>query len=146
MMLKMLLYWIDKQRLAGSSEPLIEDFPFLKTIEWAGMVCLQETPTSEKLANLLAIPYLHLPIVNFSIPTKIDLEILLEFFYETQKENPNLPVLIHCTEGHGRTGTILAALLVVIDHISPEEAVRRIRDVNPLAIETEEQEDFIKRL
>ncbi|MFX1282524.1 MAG: protein-tyrosine phosphatase family protein [Promethearchaeota archaeon] len=142
----MFLYWIDKHRLAGSSEPLAEDFPFLNTIEWGGMVCLQETPTSEELASLLAVPYLHLPIKNFSIPTETDLESILEFFHESQKENPNIPVLIHSTEGHGRAGTILGALLVVIDRINPEDAIKHVRKVNPLAIETEEQEEFIKSL
>ena len=139
----MFLYWIDKQRLAGSGEPLLEDFPFLKTIEWGGMVCLQETPTSEDLAALLAIPYLHLPIEDFSVPTETDLETIVEFFHESQKENLNLPILIHCTAGYGRTGTIIAALLVVIDHVGPEDAIRRVREVNPLAIETKDQEDFI---
>ncbi|UCG90142.1 MAG: dual specificity protein phosphatase family protein [Candidatus Heimdallarchaeota archaeon] len=142
----MLLYWIDKQRLAGSSEPFFEDFPFLKTIEWGGMVCLQETPASEDLADLLSIPYLHLPISDFSIPTETDLEMILEFLDDVQKENTNLPVLIHCTAGHGRTGTIIAAILVLVDHISPKDAIRRVREINPLAIETEDQEDFIMSL
>ncbi len=142
----MFLYWIDKQRLAGSSEPLLEDFPFLKTIEWGGMICLQETAISEDLASLLAIPYLHLPIENFSVPSETDFETMLEFFHESQKENPNLPVLIHCSAGHGPTGTMLAALLVVINHYSPEDAIRQVRNVNPLAIETKKQEDFIRSL
>ena len=142
----MFLYWIDKKRLAGSSEPLLEDFPFLKTIEWGGMVCLQDNSTSDELAALLAVPFLHIPIKDFSVPTETDLEILLEFFNESQKENPDLPLLIHCTAGHGRTGTILAALITIIDHMNPDDAIRRVRAVNPLAIETEEQEEFIRSL
>ena len=142
----MFLYWIDKKRLAGSSEPLLEDFAFLKTIDWGGMVCLQDTSTSEDLAALLAVPFLHLPIKDFSVPTETDLEILLEFFSESQKDKPNFPVLIHCTAGHGRTGTILAALLTILDLIDPEDAIRQVRAVNPLAIETEEQEEFIRSL
>lgn len=142
----MFIYWIDKQRLAGSSEPHLEAFPFLKTLEWGGMVNLQEKSSTEELASLLAVPYLHIPIEDFSTPTETDLETILEFFLECQNENPNMPVLIHCTGGHGRTGTILAALLVVIDHIKPEEAIRCVRGVNPLAIETKDQEDFIQSL
>ncbi|MFX0123140.1 MAG: dual specificity protein phosphatase family protein [Candidatus Hodarchaeota archaeon] len=142
----MFIYWIDKQRFAGSSEPILEDFPFLKTLKWGGMVCLQEDSTTEELAALLAIPYLHIPIEDFTSPTETDLETILEFFLDCQNENPNLPILIHCTAGHGRTGTIIAALLVVIDRIKPEEAIRCVRGVNPLAIETKDQEDFIKSL
>lgn len=144
----MFLYWVDqKKRFAGSSEPGLEDLPFLKTVEWAGIICLQENPTSEELATLLgAVPYLHLPIQDYSVPTETDLESLLEFFHEIQRDNTDLPILIHCSAGHGRTGTILAALLVVIDHISPEDAINQVRGVNPLAIETKEQEDFIINL
>ncbi|UCE13305.1 MAG: dual specificity protein phosphatase family protein [Candidatus Heimdallarchaeota archaeon] len=143
----MFLYWVDqRKRFAGSSEPILEDLPFLKTIEWAGIICLQENPTSEELATLLAVPYLHLPIQDFSIPTETDLESVLEFFHEIQRDSPDLPILIHCSEGHGRTGTILAALLVVIDHISPEDAIQQVRGVNPLAIESKKQENFIINL
>ncbi|MFW9906538.1 MAG: dual specificity protein phosphatase family protein [Candidatus Thorarchaeota archaeon] len=142
----MLIYWIDKQRLAGGSEPDLEDFTFLKTFEWGGMICLQDESSTGELASLLAIPYLHIPIKDSSKPTETDLETILEFFHECQSDNPNLPVLIHCTTGHGRTGTILAAILVVIDRIKPEEVIKYIRSINPLAIETKEQEDFIKNL
>lgn len=142
----MFIYWIDKQRLAGASEPNLDDFAYLKTLEWGGMVNLLEKSSTEELASLLAIPYLHLPVKDLSTPTETDLETILEFFHECQNENPNLPVLIHCTAGHGRTGTIIAALLVVIDRIKPEEAIRSVRGVNPLAIETKDQEDFIKNL
>ena len=142
----MFLYWIDKQRFAGSSEPILEDFPFLKTLEWGGMVNLQEKGSTEELASLLAIPYLHLPIKDSSTPTETDLETIVEFFHECQSEHPNLPVLIHCTAGHGRTGTIIAALLVVIDRKNPEDAIKYVRGVNPLAIETKGQEEFVKSL
>ena len=53
----MFIYWSDKQRLAGSSETNLEDFPFLKTLEWGGMINLQEKSSTEELASLLAIPY-----------------------------------------------------------------------------------------
>lgn len=142
----MFIYWIDKQRLAGASEPNLEDFPFLKTIEWGGMVNLQGESSTAELSTLLAIPYLHIPIKDYSTPTETDLEMILEFFHECQNDNPNLPVLIHCTAGHGRTGTIIAAILVVIDRIKPENAIKYVRSVNPLAIETKEQEDFIRSL
>ncbi len=142
----MFLYWIDKHRFAGSSEPSLEDLPFLKTIEWGGMVSLQENSATDELATLLAVPFLHLPMQDFSVPSETDLEEMIDFFHECQEDSPKSPLLIHCTAGRGRTGTILASLLIVLDQIPPEEAIKRIRAVNPLAIETKEQEDFIKNL
>ncbi len=152
----MLLYWIDRQtignhskkkvRIAGASEPTYSDFPFLKSIEWGGMVCLQEKKNSEEIANLLQIPYLYSPIQDYNAPTDAILERVIEFYHECLNENPQLPILVHCTAGFGRTGTILASLLVILDQISPTDAINKVREVNPLAIETKEQEEFILNL
>ena len=51
-------------------------------------------------------------------------------------------VLVHCRGGLGRAGTIAARLLVELGE-RPDEAMRRVREVRPGAIETEEQEDHV---
>jgi protein-tyrosine phosphatase len=51
-------------------------------------------------------------------------------------------VLVHCGAGLGRTGTILAAFLVA-EGVEAGEAIRRVRDARPGAIETFDQEKCI---
>ena len=143
---KMFLYWIDKERFGGASQPHLSDLPFLQSIDLNGIICLQEEKNSEEIAKLLNIPCLHVPIPDFSVPTKSDFESIKLFFDKRLSERPGIPILVHCTAGNGRTGTILASLLKALDNIQPSIAIRKVREVNPLAIETEEQEAFIDEL
>ena len=142
----MFLYWLDKKRFGGSSEPFISDLPFLQSIEIGGIVCLQEKKDSEELAQLLNVAYLHRPIPDFEIPTKKDIGDIIEFFKHLQQIKPNVPIIVHCTAGNGRTGTVLASIIKIVDKKSAELAIKAVRDVNPLAIETPEQEKFVRDL
>ncbi|MHA1330555.1 MAG: phosphatase domain-containing putative toxin [Candidatus Hodarchaeales archaeon] len=142
----MLLYWIDKNRFAGSSELIIENLAFLQDIRWGGIVSLQEEEAlSKEVADILGVPFLHQPIPDFHVPSEDDIERIICFFNEHCLSSKK-PLLVHCTAGLGRTGTVLASLLVKMDGIAPAEAIKRIREVNPLAIETQEQEEFIYQL
>ena len=51
-------------------------------------------------------------------------------------------VLVHCKGGLGRAGTVAARLLVELGE-RPDEAIRRVREVRPGAIENEAQEAHV---
>ena len=51
-------------------------------------------------------------------------------------------VLVHCKGGLGRAGTIAARLLVELGE-RPDQAIRRVREVRPGAIENEDQEAHV---
>lgn len=54
-------------------------------------------------------------------------------------------VLVHCRGGLGRAGTVAACLLVALD-VPPAEAIRRVRSARRGAIETRQQEDYVRSL
>jgi len=54
-------------------------------------------------------------------------------------------VLVHCRGGRGRSGTIVAALLVT-GGLSPDEAIQAVRRARPGAIETHDQEAWVRKL
>jgi ADP-ribosyl-[dinitrogen reductase] hydrolase len=54
-----------------------------------------------------------------------------------------LDVLIHCRGGLGRAGTIAARLLIELG-IEPKKATASVRAARPGAIETSEQEEFVR--
>ncbi|MEQ9333458.1 dual specificity protein phosphatase family protein [Thalassobaculum sp.] len=54
-------------------------------------------------------------------------------------------ILVHCRGGRGRSGTVVAALLVA-GGLPADEAVRAVRKARPGAIETPDQEAWIRQL
>jgi ADP-ribosyl-[dinitrogen reductase] hydrolase len=54
-------------------------------------------------------------------------------------------VVVHCSGGLGRAGTVAARLLIELG-ADPETAIAKVRRVRPGAIETYAQEQFVMGL
>ena len=88
------------------------------------------------------VEYIQFPVNDFSVPPKKkfnELKKLISFI----KENLMLSkyVLIHCNGGKGRSGMIAALVLKAIKEKDP---IKKVREKVIGAIETEEQEIFVK--
>ena len=88
------------------------------------------------------VEYIQFPINDFSVPPKRkfnELKKLISFI----KENLMLSkhVLIHCNGGKGRSGMIAALVLKAMKEKDP---IKKVREKVIGAIETEEQEIFVK--
>ena len=88
------------------------------------------------------VDYIPFPINDFSVPPKKkfnELKKLISFI----KENLVLSkhVLIHCNGGKGRSGMIAALVLKAMKEKDP---IKKVREKVIGAIETEEQEIFVK--
>lgn len=53
-------------------------------------------------------------------------------------------VVVHCRGGLGRAGTVAAMMLMEFG-ATPDEAISRVRDARPGAIETRDQERYLRR-
>jgi len=90
------------------------------------------------------IDWLHLPIRDVSTPNA---EFEAEWPSHSKKLRRLLDagenILVHCRGGLGRAGMISARLLVE-SGVEPEAAIARVRTARPGAIETGEQEIWVK--
>jgi ADP-ribosyl-[dinitrogen reductase] hydrolase len=114
---------------------LIENFEFE----------LLSVPELPEKARELGIRWLHLPIVDVWVPDKA-----FEEEWETAggelrrilREGGR--IVLHCRGGLGRTGLVAARLLIEFG-MAPREAIRRVRTARPGAIQTREQEEYVRR-
>ena len=88
----------------------------------------------------------HLPIEDVSTPDKA-----FERNWETAGAElrailrEGRDVLVHCRGGLGRAGMIAARLLIELG-AEPTDAILRVRRARNGAIETQEQEDYVKKI
>jgi atypical dual specificity phosphatase len=125
-------------KLAGSSRPENEaQLRWLKDRGIRAVVCLnKEHPLDEKQLSGLGFEYVFIPVRDFTAPRIEDIEAFVGFVDEMLRQN--LPVVVCCGAGIGRTGTMLAAYLVHMCSL-PEEALEHIREKRAWGVESDEQ-------
>jgi atypical dual specificity phosphatase len=132
--------WLEHSKIAGCGRP--ESADQLKALKEEGIraiVSLTGTPLDPEAVSQLGFEYLHAHMSG--APTIEQLQQVLRFVEQENAESK--PVLVHCGEGIGRTGTVLAAYL--ISHNSEaREAIRKIREGRPGSIQTPEQEKVLR--
>lgn len=98
----------------------------------------------KKKLHEVGIIWHQFPIADFGIPnaaTKAAWELSLPRILDELRLGKK--VLIHCAGGMGRTGMMSANILVAMG-LDPSSSIEIVRKVRPGAIETKDQENFVR--
>ena len=139
--------WIDRPHLAASARPDgPEELAWLRQQGIELLISLTEERPRRDWVNDAGLMVMHVPVVDMEAPTQEQLDRCVSALNRARGQN--MGVVVHCTAGLGRTGTVLAAYLVA-QGFTPRAAIARVRELRPGSIETEDQvqavEEFARR-
>ena len=157
-----ILWWVVPRVLAGMPMPFIrierrmshgaalgdydDDLPAIHTAGIGAVVCLLNIPSDETVYRAAGFQFVCLPILDGESPTFQQANQFIRFVQHNRAQNR--ATAVHCEAGLGRTGTMIATYLIS-EGDDAETAIRRVRTVEKVAIETPRQirflEDYAKR-
>lgn len=138
-------HWVLERKLAGLGRPgLVRDLETdLEAIALAGielLVSLTEEPLPAGRLKAVGIQGRHFPIRDMGVPAVSPTASLCREIERALLAGR--PVAVHCQAGMGRTGTILAAVLVWLG-MNADQAVDRVRAVARGYIQNPAQIGFV---
>jgi atypical dual specificity phosphatase len=134
------VWWLIPKKLAGMSRPPLSDLPRLFQAGMRGIVSVMDEPSGIEEYRQAGFQALWLPITGGKPPTVEQIEQFVNFAEPLIAAEQ--PVVVHCTSGNRRTGTLLAAYLVAQGE-SPERAIALIKQARPTAELREAQTEFL---
>ena len=125
--------WFDEV-VAASGRPVNRSqLQYIASLGIKAVISLTEDPIPEELIKGLGLECYHVPMRNHEMPDEETLERAVGLI--TGLTSSGKKVLVHCAGGQGRTGTVLAAYLILKDGMSAEEAIEKVRSLRPGSIE-----------
>lgn len=134
--------WLVPGKLAGTPLPGVVsdvdvDMQALRRCGVTVLVSLTEKDIDQAALARNGLRNVHLPVHDREPPSVSQLQMLMLKMKRLLLAGDVLAV--HCLAGLGRTGTVLAAWLV-FEGVTAEEALRRVREIEPQYVQSEQQE------
>jgi atypical dual specificity phosphatase len=134
--------WIEASKLAAMGMPdSIEELEWLRQQGIELVITLTEDPLPRYWLSDTGLLALHVPVADMSPPSVAQIEECLSAIRRANEKN--MPVVLHCFAGKGRTGTILACYFVE-KGLRPEDAIAKVRALRPGSIESFSQEMMVE--
>ncbi|MGH8053353.1 MAG: ATP-binding cassette domain-containing protein [Stenotrophomonas sp.] len=141
-------HWLQPGKLAGCPMPGVvfaadHDLALLRGMGVTVLVNLTETATSAELLARHGMRSYHLGIPDRGAPPLLWAKLLLAKIEVMLRDGD--VVAVHCLAGLGRTGMVLAAWLIR-EGLNADEALRRLRTIEPGFVQSQEQEALLHAL
>ncbi len=139
--------WIVPGKVGSSSLPgavidIDHDLAALRVVGVTLLITLTNSDLPKEALRRHGLRNLHLPIYDREAPSLGQMRMLAVLMSRFLRRGEVLGV--HCRAGIGRTGTVLAGWLIA-EGLTAEEALRRVRAIDPAFVQTQDQEDFLHR-
>ncbi len=140
-------WWIEEPILLGSSNPTNRELEDLYEEGFRTIISLldekEQTPYYEIVGiETKGFKRYSIPLQDFTAPVLADFKTFVDIVIDSLKKGK---VLVHCQGGIGRTGTMAAAYWIK-KGFSANEAIKKIRNSMPRAMEMPEQEESLFEL
>jgi len=138
--------FIEPYRVAGMSEPwlnkLRETHIQLNAVGIGTILTLTEDDPYGRFHRQAGFQQHHLPIEDGEPPAIETMQQALMFIEDSLRHQQG--VAVHCFEGRGRTGTILAGWLGVTEGLDATSAIHKLRHQRPCTALTQPQKAFLE--
>lgn len=139
-----------KIRLAGMRKPTSDaDVQSLKDNHVTGIISLLDDTENHDLYQQSEMDYLWLAVKSGTAPSREQVEAANAYItkkhQENAEENTEGIIATHCSGGRKRTGTLLAGVMV-LNGISPDEAINTVETANPDITLSDTQVAFLHSL
>ena len=138
------LWWAIPGKLAGVRKPTDDELNELRSAGIGAIVSVLDDPSNLDLYDRSGIPHLWLSTKGGTPPSREQVRELQQFVDEYNQQG--MAVAVHCTNGLRRTGTMLAAYLIISTGITYERAILAIQTANPAVDLREAQIAFLRDL
>lgn len=137
----------DKWQLAGMRKPenLLE-INSLKNNQVVAIISLLDNEENHQLYQDAQMPFLWLPVTGGAAMTSEQAKQAFAYIKSILSDKPQGIVAVHCSNGHKRTGMLLAAMKILAG-AGVDKAVQEVTTANPGAVAMNTgQRDFLRNL